>query len=150
MSAEPLIVKPYRPRGKGWVQWDVGSDDLRCRAYAIERWYNRAHEVQVLSAVEVSTEMSGVIPATPHYHLSISKLVYLAYRPERCSSAKARWVLEEFGMDGALEDNHVAHGIVRNFWRPVAEPSVGKQCPCVDEEPAIREDKGDYIWRGAR
>jgi len=22
------------------------------------------------------------------------------------------------------------------------------ECACVDEEPAIAEDKGDFIWRG--
>lgn len=51
------------------------------------------------------------------------------------------------GLEGAEEDNHVPHGKVRNFWRPVAELLVGKECECKAEEPVIREDKGDFIWR---
>lgn len=52
-----------------------------------------------------------------------------------------------YGREGAKEDNHVSHGIVRNYWRPVADRLVGKACPCKEEEPTIREDKGDVIWR---
>jgi hypothetical protein len=44
--------------------------------------------------------------------------------------------------------NHVPSGRVRNFWRPVADHLSGYECPCVADEPAIREDKGDYVWRG--
>jgi len=140
------ILEPLRPRGKGWEPWPVLNVEPVRQAYAIERWYHRGHEMQVMSGIEVSTEMAGFIPATPHYHISISKLRYRD-RPKRCSSADARWALEEFGADGALEDNHVPSGIVRNFWMPVAQDKIGKECACTETEPRIVEDKGDYVWR---
>jgi hypothetical protein len=65
----------------------------------------------------------------------------------RCDSNEAKWVLDQFGLEGAEEDNHVPFGIVRNFWRPVADKLVGIECQCKAEEPEIREDKGDFIWR---
>ena len=40
------------------------------------------------------------------------------------------------------------NGCVRNFWRPVADHLSGYECPCVEHEPAMVEDKGDYVWRG--
>ena len=46
------------------------------------------------------------------------------------------------------EDNHVPGGFVRNFWRPVADRFSGYECACVATEPAIVEDKGDFVWRG--
>lgn len=66
----------------------------------------------------------------------------------RCTSAEASFVLHHFGLEDAREDNHVPSGMVRNFWRPVNDNLSGYECPCVDEEPAMREDKGDFIWRG--
>ena len=66
----------------------------------------------------------------------------------RCSSTEARWVLVQFGVEGALEDNRVPGGLVRNFWRPVADHLVGRDCLCVADD-AIREDKGDFVWRAA-
>lgn len=54
----------------------------------------------------------------------------------------------DFQLDnGWEEDNHVPYGIARNFWRPLAENLVGIECKCKEEEPAIVEDKGDYVWR---
>lgn len=38
------------------------------------------------------------------------------------------------------------NGIVRNYWRPIAE-NLSPVCHCVETEPKIVEDKGDYIWR---
>ena len=83
----------------------------------------------------------------PEYHLSISRQTPAG--PRRCTSEMARIVLRQFGLEGAEEDNHVPNGVVRNFWRPVADPLVGLECECKDEEPAIVEDKGDFVWRPA-
>lgn len=30
----------------------------------------------------------------------------------------------------------------------VADKYVGHECECKKSEPAIKEDKGDFIWRG--
>lgn len=65
----------------------------------------------------------------------------------RCDSTEAKWVLNQFGLDGAEEDNHVPYGKVRNFWRTVAAPLIGLDCACKEEEPAFVEDKGDFVWR---
>jgi hypothetical protein len=78
----------------------------------------------------------------PEYHLSVS------LSGARCSAADALFVLAAFELTDAKEDNHVPSGRVRNFWRPVADKLSAYECPCVDDEPAIREDKGDFIWRG--
>lgn len=140
------ILQPLRPRGNGWQQWDLSliAAELRARAYAIERWYNRAHEVQVLSSIE---SVSGESPEPRHeYHISISGLRYRAPRPHRCSESLARWVLKEFDFTDCAQDNHVPNGIVRNYWRPIAK-NVSPVCHCVETEPKIVEDKGDYIWR---
>jgi hypothetical protein len=81
-------------------------------------------------------------------HISISKQLPNG-TGGRCDSNEAKCVLVQFGLDGAEEDNHVPHGIVRNFWRPLADRLVGLECPCKENEPEIREDKGDIVWRPA-
>lgn len=144
----PAIVSPLRPRGRGWTQIAVDTSLWPRQPYVIEGWRNRVHEVQVFSAVE-SVRPEGETEPRLEYHISITGYNDEKSKGYRCSASRARWVLREFGLDGHFEDNHVPHGIVRNFWRPVAEPLVGQVCPCVDEEPAMREMKGDYIWRGA-
>ena len=83
----------------------------------------------------------------PEYHISVSQHSALRDGPVRADTLAAKWVLAQFGLDGALEDNHVPHGIVRNFWRPVSEPLVGRVCPCNATEVEIRENKGDFVWR---
>ena len=143
-----LIIKPLRPQGPGWVQWPVDTSAWDAKPYAIERWYNRGQETQVLSAVEVILP-EGARETRPEYHVSVSGLKHGATKNYRCRDSRARWVLKEFGLDSWFEDNHVPHGLVRNFWRPVADPQVGDVCSCVESEPAVREMKGDYVWRDA-
>jgi hypothetical protein len=142
------VIPSLRPLCVGWVQWPVLHPDTRAAAADITRWYNRAHEVQVLSAVEViGGEIAGI--RRPEYHVSVSRLRWQADHNQRASDSLARWALKQFGFDGAEEDNHVPHGIVRNYFRPVAEPLIGQECACKETEPAIKEDRGDYIWRDA-
>lgn len=137
------IIKPLRPNGEGWTrlpdlppQYTMG--------YACEVWRHDPQMLGVMSAVEVATDKDG-IDRGPEYHISISK--QHKGNPCRCTGDEARFVLRAFELDGAEEDNHVPHGIVRNFWRTVAEPLIGLECACKADEPAIREDKGDYVWR---
>lgn len=142
--ALPLIIRPLRPRGAGWVQWPV-LGEIAYRAYAIERWYNRGQEVQVLSSVEV-VGGEGREPRA-EFHVSVSGLAFMAEKNYRCSNSRARWAVRQFGFEGYEEDNHVAGGLVRNFWRPIADPLAGQECPCKESEPRIIEGKGDYEWR---
>jgi hypothetical protein len=134
------IVSVLRPIRPGWDELP-GAQQFTMGFPARSYWH-REHNLFVISAVEtMQDEDKG-----PEYHLSISKPV----RPgvtDRCSSAEAAWVLLQFALEGAEEDNHVPHGKVRNFWRPVANPLVGLECPCKADEPAIVEDKGDFVWR---
>lgn len=109
--------------------------------YPVQAWVHQDARLFVLSAVEVAEDPRQPGHG-PDYHLSVSRF------GERCSSADALWVLEQFDLLDAREDNHVPSGAVRNFWRPVADNLSGYECPCVEDEPAIVEDKGDYIWRG--
>lgn len=114
-SVAPLvgraILQPKRPVRAGWAQWPVENAELAARAYVIERWYNRAHEVQVLSGIEM---VSGEGPDRAEYHVSISGLRWMASRPHRCSESLARWVLKEFDFTDYAQDNHVPSGIVKN------------------------------------
>lgn len=134
------IVSVLRPKGSGWIEIPAGpqySLGNPCRAFMHKR-----SNIFVMSAVEAPERDRG-----PEYHLSISHPVSPGV-VGRVDSNAAKWVLEQFGMDGAEEDNHVPGGKVRNFWRPVAAKLIGLECECKDEEPAIVEDKGDFVWRG--
>lgn len=138
------IVKPRRPIvDHGWEQLPVSLPTLDRGGYPYEIWRHRANSLGVISSVEVAAEHPGAAPLGPAYHLSVSRF------GARCSSADALWVLGAFELSDALEDNHVPNGKVRNFWRYVADNLSGYACACVDVEPAIREDSGDYVWRGA-
>lgn len=136
MNAES-IIKPKRPNGAGWTQFPPPP-----------RWYNHGYPAELwrhesgiacVSAVEVTYDQGQ--SDGPHYHLSMS-------RPGRVPRQEALWVLRQFALEGAEEDNHVPGGFVRNFWRPVAENRIGLECSCKADEPVIREDKGDFEWRG--
>lgn len=145
-----VIVQPLRPRaGSGWQQMPSPPTWVSL-GYAAEAWYHSGACLNVISAVEVAKDADG-IDRGPEYHISISKRVAngtLQGRTERCSSQEAQSVLAQFGMDGGEEDNHVPGGMVRNFWRPVADSLVGLECACKADEPTIVENKGDYTWRG--
>lgn len=135
------ITSVKRPAGPGWRE--LPCDKRATMGYPGRTFYHEKTGLAVISAVEVADD--GKIDKGPEYHISISKQKLSA--PTRCNSNEAKWVLREFRMDGAEEDNHVAHGVVRNFWRPVADRFVGLECECKAEEPAIVEDKGDFVWR---
>lgn len=138
------IIKPKTPSVPGWricSEW-VCPPQLAATGFPVQAWEHPASGLFALSAVEVAAEAQGLPTKGPAYHLSIS------HGGQRCTSADAVWVLAAFGLADALEDNHVPGGRVRNFWRYVADNLSGVECPCVDDEPAIREDKGDYVWRG--
>jgi len=137
------VIKPKRPTGPGWTKcsaWKMPRE-LQELGYPTEAWSHTANGLFVLSAVEKTSE-PGKPDLGPEYHISISA------NGQRCSSADAVWALGQFDLLDALEDNHVPSGMVRNFWRPVADNLSGYECPCVDHEPAISEDRGDYVWRG--
>jgi hypothetical protein len=137
------IIKPKRPVMPGWHRergW-TAPIELRELGYPVEAWSHPANGLFVLSAVEKTSE-PGKPDLGPEYHISISA------NGQRCTSGDAVWALAQFDLIDAKEDNHVPSGRVRNFWRPVADHLSGYECPCVDEEPAVVEDKGDYIWRG--
>jgi hypothetical protein len=135
------ITSVLRPKGDGWRE--IPCDPRVSIGYPSRMFFHAKSSLAVISAVEVADD--GKIAKGPEYHISISKQTVLG--PGRCDTNAAKWVLAQFGLDGAEEDNHVPHGVVRNFWRPVAAPLVGLECDCKAEEPAIREDKGDFIWR---
>lgn len=138
----PSVIQPLRPVGEGWESWAK----ITMHGYPCERWHHTKSGLQVLSAVEVARDKDG-IDRGPEYHISISRWDWRHGKPERCDSIEARWVLSQFHLEGAEEDNHVRSGVVRNFWRTVAEPMIGLECGCKADEPAIRENKGDYVWR---
>ena len=137
------IIKPKKPNGS-WkpALWWQAPPKLKALGYPVSAWENKKLKLFALSAVEVTDKEPRELDVGPEYHLSVS-----AYG-KRCSVEKALIALKDFGLEDAIEDNHVPSGFVRNFWRPVADRYSGHECPCVDNEPAIKEDKGDFIWRG--
>lgn len=152
------VIKPLRPQVQGRARWfeePFSKADLAklrrnsaVGVYPLERWLEYGSDVVVLSAVEVAVDKDGSSNG-PEYHLSVSRTTWPngRYTPTRVDTNLAKWVLAEFGLDGAEEDNHVPHGVVRNFWRPVASGLIGKECKCKAEEVVIKEMKGDFIWR---
>ena len=88
-------------------------------------FFHDASSLAVISAVEFIDD--GKVDG-PEYHLSISRQ-HRTLGTCRCSSTEARWVLVQFGVEGALEDNHVPGGLVRNFWRPVCGSPGGPRVP---------------------
>jgi len=138
------IIKPKEPiTGSQWrhATWWQCPPQLAVLGYPVKAWEHPSG-LFVLSAVEVTKDEPRQEHLGPEYHLSISD------RGQRCSSNEAMAILIDFGLTDATEDNHVPFGKVRNFWRPVADRLSGIECPCKKDEPAIREDKGDFIWRG--
>lgn len=132
------IIQPKEPFGSGWKKLPFRMP--RDMGYPYQYW-GHSNGLLCISAVEVANE-PGEPELGPEYHLSISM------NGGRCSSAEAAFALHAFGLNDAKEDNHVPSGKVRNYWRPVADNLSGYECPCKDNEPAMVEDKGDYIWRG--
>lgn len=143
------IIKPKRPAGPGWRQVRLDSRVTAQSPYPIEGWHHAENNLFVMSALEVAEGILD-LKAEPQYHVSISRTGYVNGEPvaSRCTGADAQWVIAQFGIPDALEDNHTPSGSVRHFWRPVADKFSGVECACVDDEPAIKEDKGDFIWRG--
>lgn len=140
------ILHALKPKNLSeWDRWPVRSNLAR-EAYDVGRWYHRRTSIQVVSAIEVVREEGR--EQRPEYHISISHADMRTGVVSRVNSNDARAILAMFDVSGWLEDNHAPSGKARNFWRPIAEPAVGVPCVCVDDEPAIVEDKGDYIWRG--
>jgi hypothetical protein len=135
------IVPVLQPKGDGWAEIP-GAHRFTFGFPA--RSFLHKDGLFAISAVEVASDKDGIDRGF-EYHISISR--QLSAGPVRCSSNDARWVLDQFGLEGAEEDNHVPYGKVRNFWRAVATPLIGIECVCKEEEPAIREDKGDFVWR---
>ena len=137
------VIKPKRPIGPGWVQAQVALSDLPAILHLNppETWIHK-DGFTVMTAVEKPDAQPGEADLGPEYHVSISRNGW------RCTSADAMWVLGQFDVADAKEDNHVPGGFVRHFLRPVADHLSGYECPCQDSEPAIREDKGDFVWRG--
>ena len=133
--------KPKKPNGTGWRKVKQRIPQMDDMGYPYEIWAHDENGLGVISAVEVAHD-PGQPDLGPEYHVSVSAF------GGRCSSSDALWVCGQFDMIDSDEDNHAPHGKVRNFWKPVDENLIGHVCPCKETEPAMKENKGDYIWRG--
>ena len=139
------LISVKRPRLSGWREVPVAGSPMAAAGHPVRAFFHDKHALAVITAVEFIDD--GTVDG-PEYHLSISRQ-HRTLGTQRCTSEEARWALVQFGIPEATEDNHVPGGLVRNFWRPVADPMVGRACLCVEGENAIVEDKGDYVWRAA-
>lgn len=124
------IIKSKRPKDASWKRVDSirGID-----GGTIERWMH-VSGLLVLSSVEAPERDIG-----PEYHVSVTMA------GKRCTSNEAKFALKAFDMEHSDEDNHTL--IARNFWQPVADCKADYVCPCKDEEPSIKLDKGDFVYR---
>ena len=127
------VIRPKGTTSRGWNYLGKADAAITC-GYAGQLWEMSQRRLFVISALEA---IDG-----PHYHLSASK------NGGRCSRQEVKYILRCFGMTDAEEDNHVPHGIARNFFLPVDENKIGRECSCKTTEPAVVEDKGEYVWRG--
>lgn len=134
------IIKPLTPRGTGWKE--LPADQRFTMGFPLRCFLHEESRLFVMSAVEtMANEDKG-----PEYHISVSKAIapgIIGY----ADSNETKWILEQFKLEGAEEDNHAPNGKVRNFWRTIATPLIGMECKCKDDEPEIKANKGDYIWR---
>lgn len=136
-----LISLPV-PRGPGWIEVANARALMRV-AHPLRAWNYSAENIFAIIAVEFIDD--GKVDG-PEFHLSISHPISPGV-VGRVNRNDSRWVLRQFGMEGSKEDNHVPDGKARNFWLPVAKSMIGRECPCVETENAIVEDRGDYVWR---
>lgn len=139
------IINPRRPSGTGWMRHPLtrafAARVAQMGGYPTETWAHEQGNIWAITSVEVAND-PGQPELGPEYHLSVSAM------GERCTPEQAAWVLQQFGLEDAREDNHTPDGKVRHFWRPVADKLSGYECPCIANEPAMREDKGSFVWRG--
>lgn len=124
------VIEPKRPRHNSWKHIDTiqsidGGD--------IERWAHTSG-LLVLTSVEAPEPHIGA-----EYHISVTN------RGQRCTSNQAKFALKAFGMEHSDEDNHTL--IARNYWQPVVDSKAEYVCPCKAKEPAIKLNKGDFIYR---
>ena len=138
MESVISAVQPKKPSGSKWKRLSYKN----LTGYPTQMYFHKPTKLCVISAVEVASHAPGLEPICT-YHVSMSKNGKYRATPE-----ETRFVLRAFGMEDASEDNHVPGGIARNFWRPVNDNMADYVCPCQDSEPAIKEDKGSFIWRG--
>ena len=145
------VIRPLRPKNINPTEWY--SQPFHNDAYC---WDHKSG-FRMISALEVVEDAKNPEVNGPHYHVSMSMFVWPSGAsqpsgPHRINSQDAAWRLRHHFPDyaGWEEDNHVPDGKVRNFWRPVDESKVGQECFCKQHEPAIREDKGDFVWRPAK
>jgi len=130
-------VQPRRPIGPGWEK----LHNTIPTGYPNEGWLHRKRQLMVISAVESA---DGILTGQPcaQYHVSITGRTRNG-QPKRCSLDEARWVIHQFGIPEALEDNHGP--LVRSWWRPVADNLAGVDCECKGTEAPITD--GDFTWR---
>lgn len=137
MKLSQSIIQPKTPKGAGWVE----GPETNNMGTPAKYWFYPSESFSVMSAVEsLENNVDGEL--SPHYHVSISK------NRGRCTRNESKFIMKAFDMRDSLEDNHVPNGFVRNFFLPVAEKYIGVECPCIEEETEVRENKGDFIWRG--
>ncbi len=138
MDSVISAVQPKKPSGSRWKKLDYKG----ITGFPTCMYFHKPSKICVISAVEVASDGPGLEPICS-YHISMTRNGKRRTKPE-----ETRFALRAFDMQYSNEDNHVPGGIARNFWRPVNDNMADHVCPCQDSEPAIKEDKGSFIWRG--
>ena len=129
-------MKPKKPKNQ--KEWFVQKSTL-IDGFSNMSYFHKEKKLQVISSFG---RADGILEGVMHdqFHVSISK------KGERCSIAEANWVLGQFDMLNAIEDNHVPFGKVRNFWKPIEQEFVGIKCTCEGKSPRIVEGDRDMVY----
>jgi hypothetical protein len=98
------IIQSRRPIGNDWAGPFKVPKQFTLGYYG--EWWEHKSGLRVISAVEVAKDNDG-IERGPEYHLSMSKWSFQTQSPGRCSTAEALWILAQFDLLEAEEDNHV-------------------------------------------
>ena len=120
--------EPKRPSSNRWIH----------------RGYNPKAEGEIYDAIDGRRALVSVHFIEPpegkglEHHISIS---HLGQRPTR---QMVLATLRDFGLDGAVEDNHLP-GRARHFWLPLS-PSERADCDCFATEKP-HDEGGGFIWR---
>lgn len=130
-------MEPKKPIAGNWDELQGVTMQIKKQTGCVAaRAFVSPLGIRVISSIEMVPDNNGTL--RPEYHISLSD------NGNRIAASIVPTVLKQFGASIEWdEDNHVAHGKVRNFWCPMNE--VPDPCPCKEnEKPTI---EGDYVWR---
>lgn len=128
---------PKRPWRSGWQRLPSLRDRIE-----LHRWWHARERLLVVSSAPVA-EFRGEL--RPQWQVSASK-VFVGGHERRPTDDEVAFVLREFRIVGAEEDNHMP-GLARHFWM-LCDLAPGDEmgCECKEGEETVVEPDG-FKWQ---